>query len=397
MCVCACLCACVGAYVHTCTYYRCTSNTTTFLYVVVASNAQCLRLRDSGGRPYIDCMHVANTIGCVLSPFIVRPFLTDGLTVAVPPGFRGGDAIDVTNATAEIGTTDTIPTIAYVLSNVSAQDEAAVETIGGFHFENAYFIAASLLFAAGVAAIALSLAIPRRDVTERRDVTDKTTRQRRPVEVCVRVACLYAVFLCVQVGVEATYGCLIVSYAVKGLAWSKASAGMVAVVYFGSCAVGRGLCLTVVTKASATFSVFGGLCMVMVSLLITLLFGRTYPNAVWWTAALQGAASSTVLPACIIWIGRDLALTPRMTRVRFVASCVGMVTAPGVIGYCMRAQHPDTFASMIFGASVVNVLVFAMLRGTFRRRASRSLVDQNNNVIVDDRKIAANSNADILL
>lgn len=354
------------------------------------SNAQCLRLRGSGGVPFIDCMHVANIIGCVLAPILARPFLTAGSPAYTPLGFRGHDAIDVgsidiTNSSAYNKTSGAIHSVAF--SNTTNPGDVAADSGEGFRFENAYFIAASLLLAAGVAAIALSLTARRGDVTERSDVTDKTKRQRRPADVSVRVACLYAIFQCVQVGVETTYGCLLVSYAVKGVGWSKASAGMVAVVYFGSCAVGRAVCLTVVSKASATISIFCGFATVLTSLLLLLLYGRTYLNIVWLTAAMQGVASSVVLPACIIWIGRDVALTVRMTRVRFVASCVGMVTAPGIVGYCMRAQRPDTFASMLFGACIVNMLVFAILRGTFRRRKSHPAVDQNNKDIGDKRNI----------
>ena len=351
------------------------------------SNAQCLRLRGSGGVPFIDFMHVANVIGCALAPIIARPFLTPGSPADFAFSFHGDDAIDVgsvdvTNSSAYNETSGAIHS-----SNVSSRGDVAADSGEGFRFENAYFIAASLMLAAGLGAITLSLMATSDDVTERTDVTDKTKRRRRPADVNVRVACLYGVFQCVHVGVETTYAGLLTSYVVKGLAWSKSSAVMVAVVYFGSCAVGRALCLTVITKASATVSVFAGFATVLTSLLVLLLFGRTHMNVVWIAAALQGAASSVVLPACIIWIGREVALSSRMTRVRFVASCVGMVTAPGIVGYCMRAQRPDTFASMLFGACVVNMLVFAMLRGTFRWRRSHPVVDLNNNVTEDERKI----------
>ena len=283
------------------------------LHTVVGSNAQCLRLRINGGLAHIDCMHIANLIGCVLAPILARPFLTTG---SIPHSLDGANPvdignIDVTNA-SNVGTiyaddVSDVPTV-YVtdvpdairwsitpmardFANTTAKGvDTATATDSGFRFGVAYFIAASLLVASGVAAITLSLALPRRDVTDRRDTSDKATqRRRRPAEVCLRVACLYAVFQCIQVAVESTYGCLILSYAVKGIGWSKASA------------IGRGLCLTVVSKASATACIFAGMCTVLTSLLVTMLFGRTHPDVMWLTTTMQGVASSTVLPACIIW------------------------------------------------------------------------------------------------
>ena len=369
---------------------------------VVGSNAQCLRLRINGALSHVDCMHIANLIGCLLAPILARPFLTPG---SIPHTLDGNNPVDIGNIdvtnVSNVGTIDvndlsdirtvhvtdvsrwTMTTMGQDFANTSAVGvDTTAATGSGFRFGTVYFIAASLLVASGVMAITLSLALPRRDVTSRRDTSDQLTqRRRRPTtDVCLRVACLYAVFQCIQVGVEATYGCLLLSYAVKGIGWSKAAAGMMAVVYFGSCVIGRGLCLTVVSKASATSCVFGGMCTMLASLLVTLLFGRTHPNVMWLTATMQGVASSAVLPACIIWIGGGVSLTPRLTRTRFVASCLGMVTAPGMVGYCMHAQRPDTFVSLMFGASVVNLLVFAMLRGTFKRRASHLTVDQNNNL-----------------
>ena len=349
-------------------------------------------------------MHIANLIGCVLAPILARPFLTAG---SIPLSLDGNNPVDIGNidvtnvsnvgtiyandvptvyVTPDIATRWSMTTMAQDFANTSAKGvDTAAAADSGFRFAAAYFIAASLLVASGVAAITLSLALPRRDVTDRRDTSDKITqRRRRTTDVCLRVACLYAVFQCIQVAVESTYGCLLLSYAVKGIGWSKASAGMLAVVYFGSCAIGRGVCLTVVSKASATACIFAGMCTVLTSLLVTLLFGRTHPNVMWLTTTMQGVASSTVLPACIIWMGGDVSLTPRLTRIRFVASCLGMVTAPGIVGYCMHAQRPDTFVSLMFGASVVNLLVFAMLRGTFVQRESHPTVDQNNNVSTGD-------------
>ena len=373
------------------------------IVLLAGSNAQCLRLRINGGLSHIDCMHIANLIGCVLAPILARPFLTTGPIPHILDGDNPVDIgnIDVTNisnvGTMYVNDVSDVPTVyvtdvsiatrwsmtpmAQDFANTTAKGmNAAAATDSGVRFGAAYFIAASLLVASGVAAITLSLALPRRDVTDRRDTSNKATQRRRPTDVCLRVACLYAVFQCIQVAVESTYGCLILSYAVKGIGWSKASAGMLAVVYFGSCAIGRGVCLTIVSKASATACIFAGMCTVLTSLLVTLLFGRTHPNVMWLTTTMQGMASSTVLPACIIWMGGGVSLTPRLTRIRFVASCLGMVMAPGIVGYCMHAQRPDTFVSLMFGASVVNLLVFAMLRGTFVQRESHPTVDQNNNV-----------------
>jgi hypothetical protein len=173
---------------------------------------------------------------------------------------------------------------------------------------------------------------------------------------------LMAVFFLLYVGLEVTYGQLVLAFAVHSDLQLAQSTGLViAVVFWGSFAAMR--------FASIFFSSgFGPITMLLLNfvfctvgtLLLSIMASRT-ETALWVGTALLGVGLASVFPTGILWIERYIHVSNKVAAAFVVGASLGEMVCPVAV-YQLMVNNP---AMLMHSAVVINILcivTFIVLR-----------------------------------
>ena len=189
---------------------------------------------------------------------------------------------------------------------------------------------------------------------------------------------LMAVFYLLYVGLEVTYGQLVVAFAVHGdLHLAQSTGLMIAVVFWGSFAAMR--------FASIFFSSgFGPMTMLVLNFVFctvaTVLLSAVasrMETALWVGTALLGIGLASVFPTGILWIERYIHVSNKVAAAFVMGASIGQMVCPVVV-YQLMVVSP---AMLMHSAVVINILcilTFVGLRWLAVRHGEKYCAAINN-------------------
>lgn len=189
---------------------------------------------------------------------------------------------------------------------------------------------------------------------------------------------LMALFFLLYVGLEVTYGKLVLAFAVHGDLQLTQSTGLViAIVFWGSFAAMR--------FAAIFFSSgFGPITMLLLNfvfctlgtILLSTMASHT-ETALWVGTALLGIGLASVFPTGILWIERYIHVSNKVAAAFVVGASLGEIVCPVAV-YRLMVNNP---AMLMHSAVLINVLcivTFTALRWLALRHGEKYCVESNN-------------------
>lgn len=216
--------------------------------------------------------------------------------------------------------------------------------------------------------------------------TDDKAYMNRKESMGMRVTILFLLFLFffMYVGMEVTYGGLILSFTVQHLKWSKDQAAIVTAIFWGSLAVGRGVAIFV-TRC------FKPQCMLIVDLLfcligtIILCFGVPYYEPLLWAGTLMlGLGMSSVFPTGLSWAENYLHLTGKSTAVFVVGSALGEMVIPLVTGHLFQFVSKMALMYVMLVLTNISLVLFTLMQCAASRLHSAPVRSSSLMALKDD-------------
>ena len=189
---------------------------------------------------------------------------------------------------------------------------------------------------------------------------------------------LMAIFFLLYVGLEVTYGQLVLTFAVNGdLQLARSTGLVIAVVFWGSFAAMR--------FASIFFSSgFGPITMLLLNfvfctmgtILLSSMASHT-ETALWVGTALLGIGLASVFPTGILWIERYIHVSNKVAAAFVMGASLGEMICPVAV-YHLMVNDP---AMLMYSAVVINILcilTFIALRWLALRHGEKYCAASNN-------------------
>ena len=271
-------------------------------------------------------------------------------------------------------------------------------------FKYAYFIAASLFLPSLVAFIFYAV---RRECLGRlcARVSDKSKEEetdassalstgeeyiRPPLYFTIIFFSLLFSFMFLYVGLEAGYGALILTVAVKGqLNFSKSSAAVLQSVYWGTFCFTRMVSIIfAILKVRATIMICGNLFGSFIASLIMIFYIHN-ATAIWIGSAVLGMSYASIFPTAMTWMSENAKATGKATAVLVTAGTVGDITLPAVMGVIVAKISPDSLFYFTFVGVIVSAATAAVmfLTAYLQKRRQRSARDGKREVRVRYRQL----------
>ena len=244
-------------------------------------------------------------------------------------------------------------------------------------FSYAYYVAASLLLPSLLAFVYYSL---RRELfvrcccseirvstqEERTGTPDRETEtqssSKYPLYYLIVLFTLIFSFMFLYVGLEAGFGSLIFTVAVKGqLKFSKSTAALLQSVYWGTFAFTRLFSFTLaLLNVRATIMIMGNLFGSFVASLIMTFYIHN-PTAIWIGSAVLGMSYASIFPTVMTWMSENVKASGKATAVLVTGGTMGDITLPAVMGVLVAKVDPDFLIYCTFGGVVVSAGIAALM------------------------------------
>jgi len=189
---------------------------------------------------------------------------------------------------------------------------------------------------------------------------------------------LMAVFYLLYVGLEVTYGQLVVAFAVHGdLHLAQSTGLMIAVVFWGSFAAMRFACIFFSSGfGPMTMLVLNFVFCTVATVLLSAVASRM-ETALWVGTALLGIGLASVFPTGILWIERYIHVSNKVAAAFVMGASIGEMVCPVVV-YQLMVISP---AMLMHSAVVINILcivTFVGLRWLALRHGEKYCAAINN-------------------
>jgi hypothetical protein len=189
---------------------------------------------------------------------------------------------------------------------------------------------------------------------------------------------LMALFYLLYVGLEVTYGQLVVTFAVHGdLHLAQSTGLMIAVVFWGSFAAMRFASIFFSSGFSPmTMLVLNFVFCSVATVLLSAMASRV-ETALWVGTALLGIGLASVFPTGILWIERYIHVSNKVAAAFVMGASVGEMACPAIV-YQLMVISP---AMLMHSAVVINILcilTFVALRWLALRHGEKYCAAINN-------------------
>lgn len=275
-------------------------------------------------------------------------------------------------------------------------------------FKYAYFIAASLFLPALTAFIYYSirqefigrccskLKVARRKSAHVLKNIDALSSEkeinRPPLSYTIILFILLFSFMFLYVGLEAGFGSLIFTVAVKGrLCFAKDTAAVLQSVYWGTfCFTRMFSVIFAILQVRASIMISGNLFGSFVASLI-MIYYIDNATAIWIGSAVLGMSYASIFPTVMTWMSENAKATGKATAVLVTAGTVGDITMPAVMGAIVAQVSPEslfyfTFVGVIISAGTAAIM---FLTACLQKRRQSSV--RGHKVVAKYKHLDANN------
>ena len=217
---------------------------------------------------------------------------------------------------------------------------------------------------------------------KRTKLKPKVSKSKKTQGLILFLVFLLMVVLFVAGGLEVTYGGLVLTYSVNHLHWSQSSAALLASLFWGFLAIGRGIGAFVTRYDRSHLILLVNLCMLCIASTAITFAGGLHSSVMWISTAIFGVALSTVLSNGILLVQRFKEVTGIVSSVLIVAFYTGMISVPAFSGYLFQVIGEVTFSYIILASSLL--ALFSLILVMLLKQYQEPTKESNNNVIVID-------------
>ncbi|KAL4224665.1 hypothetical protein ACF0H5_015362 [Mactra antiquata] len=202
---------------------------------------------------------------------------------------------------------------------------------------------------------------------------------------------LLGMFYFCYMGLEVTFGALVTTFAVEYNHWPKEQGAVVAAIFWGSLATGRGLSIFISRCCGPTLMLAIDLFFMIVGGLI-LAIGIPYMDVLLWLGTLiLGLGMSSAFPAGISWAESRFHLSGKSTAVLVIGSAIGQMLIPILSGYLYDIYGAMSLMYITVALTVTALLIFILMQcaslrgdGTLKVSARNGFLPLEDNDEDDD-------------
>ncbi|KAK3103868.1 hypothetical protein FSP39_022518 [Pinctada imbricata] len=207
----------------------------------------------------------------------------------------------------------------------------------------------------------------------------KNKYEQDPQEIlCCRIIILVLMFLFFlsYVGMETTFGGLLMTFVVTHIHWSKNQGAIVTAIFWGSLAVGRGFSIFIANCCKPGLMLITDLVLLLIGALM-LSFGLKFQFVVWLGTLAVGFGMSSIFPTSISWMEQYYRLTGKSTAVLVMGSAFGQMIIPVVTGYFYQNVEPMSLMYALLVLSVFMLVLYSVMQLVASRTAKGGTASQN--------------------
>ena len=173
---------------------------------------------------------------------------------------------------------------------------------------------------------------------------------------------LLFIFYFLYVGMEVTYGGLLLAFTVKQLKWTKKQGTRVTSVFWGSFAASRGISIFIARCCSPTVMLIMDLVFTNVALAALVMTLDSHASVIWYASALLGFGMASIFPTGITWAERYMEVTGKSTAVFVIGSALGEMCMPALTGFLFEAKDPMWLLYVMLASAVVCIVVYIIMQ-----------------------------------
>ena len=196
----------------------------------------------------------------------------------------------------------------------------------------------------------------------------------------IQMLLLLSAFYFFYVGMEVTYGGLIVKFAMKYMGWTQQKGTYLNSCFWGSFAVGRLLAIFLARCISSFAMVTADLTLATAALvgLVAVLkndgvnvchYNKFSGDKVcfeelilWFCTSMFGLGMASIFPAGISWAERYIQITGKAAAVFVVGSALGEMVMPLITGALFDAKTPMWMMYVLMGGATVSLLLYIVMQ-----------------------------------
>lgn len=178
---------------------------------------------------------------------------------------------------------------------------------------------------------------------------------------------LFAAFMMLISGAEASFGGWIFTYTVKTNLTDADTAAYVNAAFWGAFLLGRAASIPIAARVRPRVIIVADLLVAFAGIAVMLLLPFSAP-ALWLGTILFGLGVASAFPTMLTFAGRHMVITGAVTGWFFVGASIGGMTLPWVIGQLFESVSPEVVFWLIGATLAVGLGVFATILLYIKRR-----------------------------
>ena len=187
----------------------------------------------------------------------------------------------------------------------------------------------------------------------------------------VQILVLLFFFYFLYVGMEVTYGGLILTFAVKYLGWTKSQGTLLTSVFWGSFALARGVAIFFGMCMSPALMLIADLVLTCLALAGLVMGLESNHLIIWFCTAILGAGMASIFPAGITWAERYMHITGKATSVFVVGSALGEMIVPALTGFLFEAKGPMWLLYIMLGSGLLSAVLYIIMQNLASNKGER--------------------------
>ena len=165
------------------------------------------------------------------------------------------------------------------------------------------------------------------------------------------------------VGLDVMSASLLMTFAVKGLGWTKPQGIAVTSCFRGVYSVGRGSSVFLAFLISPTKMIMMDLFLIIIGLLILTIFINFHDLILWIFISLAGFGMGSFYGTSMSWADKYMKVTGKTDSVFITGSWFGLLSIPALTGYLFDNVSPYSYIYACFGDALAVTLVTFLSMG----------------------------------
>ncbi|XP_046558549.1 sodium-dependent glucose transporter 1A-like [Haliotis rubra] len=309
------------------------------------SNVELLRVWGVESKPYMQAFHFLWSLGGIVSPFVLEPFLAVRRDV-------------VQNSTGLMAANNSDPGGFLNASAIPPEEPLETSIIWPFVMTGLMTILSSLPF---LVVFIFNRKDDHEEVTKALD--GKRQGKKLSRKLLVLTLGLLGVFYFFLDEVEDSSVSFLASYVVKQFKWTKIMGARITSTFWASYAFGRLAAIFFINYVSH-MKICGLFFISLILAQVGMIFSGMYLSdvGIWITTCAVGFSISISFPAMLTWIEKDFVqLSGKIMSVIFVSVGLGGMVNPQIIGYLMEESTPLWYNYVLTIESVLLFFSFLVL------------------------------------